>query len=295
MIRKKPGFTLIELLVVISIIAVLMSIMMPALARVREQAKQTSCMSNMKSLAQAAMVYSNDSNGRYPLGGSRDAAGKMYGAYPVAPYWDARLLPYLGTAGVDISIDAGKTGDGGDGGAIALKEDWKKHEAAIRIFNCPSSRMLDKEGTQRIESRLMYVRSYRLNAYISGRVARLKDGYYMQDQSYRNSLTVDKVKDTARVIMFGESQLVGGFNNLWGHQLRGWPDVNPAHFVKFGGPTTRANPWGLLSSSGKSGFVFADCHVENLNCQFTDYYQESSFTDYEDPIKGIRFHPTANW
>ncbi len=292
---RKRGFTLIELLVVISIIAVLMSIMMPALARVREQAKQTSCMSNMKSLAQATMVYSSDYKGRYPLAGSRNSAGQMYGAYPYAPYWDVRLLSYLGTSGVDISIDAGKTGDGGDGGSIALREDWKKHEGAIKIFNCPSSRMLDKEGTQRIESRSMYVRSYRMNAYLGGMVVRLNDGYYLQDKSYRNSLSVDNVKDTARVVMFGESQRVGGFNNLWGHQLRGWPDVNPAHFVKFGGATTRVNPWGLPSSSGKSGFVFADCHVENLNCQFTDYYQNVSFIDYADPIKGIRFHPTANW
>lgn len=293
MIRRKSGFTLIELLVVISIIAVLMSIMMPALARVREQAKQVSCMSNMKSLAQAIMVYSNDYEGRYPLSGGRDAAGGLWGAYPYSPYWDARLLPYLGASDVDISVDADETTDSGK------REDWKKYEATIDIFSCPSSRMLDKAGTARVEDRDgKYVRSYRINAYISGRVARASDAYYNQNQSYRNSLKVDSVNGSSRTIMINESQLVGAFNTLWGSQTRGWFDVQPAHFVKFDGPTERSNDWNLPRSFGKSGFAFADCHVENLSCQFTESNNTNpgpAYTDYADPIEGLKFHPFSNW
>lgn len=57
---KKKAFTLIELLVVISIIAVLMAVMMPALGKAREQAKTMVCKTNMKTLSTAWFMYSVD-------------------------------------------------------------------------------------------------------------------------------------------------------------------------------------------------------------------------------------------
>ncbi len=64
--NKKTGFTLIELLVVISIIAVLMAIMMPALGKARESAKTTICQSNNRQIAQAVSMYANASDRRVP-------------------------------------------------------------------------------------------------------------------------------------------------------------------------------------------------------------------------------------
>lgn len=61
---KRKGFTLIELLVVISIIAMLMAIMMPALGRVREMAKSTGCKANVRSLNTALGVYITDNGDR---------------------------------------------------------------------------------------------------------------------------------------------------------------------------------------------------------------------------------------
>ncbi len=66
MLRKK-GFTLIELLVVISIIAVLMAIMMPALGRVREMAKITVCKTRLKNLSTATFAYASSSDGKLPI------------------------------------------------------------------------------------------------------------------------------------------------------------------------------------------------------------------------------------
>ncbi|MFC1652945.1 type II secretion system protein [Planctomycetota bacterium] len=62
----KRAFTLIELLVVISIIAVLMGILMPALSRVREQARQRSCGSKVRQHGLAFMMYADD-NTKLPL------------------------------------------------------------------------------------------------------------------------------------------------------------------------------------------------------------------------------------
>ncbi len=58
------GFTLVELLVVISIISIMMSILMPALSRAREQGQRVHCMSNLKSLAMAWNLYAEDNEGK---------------------------------------------------------------------------------------------------------------------------------------------------------------------------------------------------------------------------------------
>ncbi len=65
---KKNGFTLIELLVVISIIALLVSILMPALSRAREAGKRISCLSNLKSLTSIMVLYANDNDDKVPSG-----------------------------------------------------------------------------------------------------------------------------------------------------------------------------------------------------------------------------------
>ncbi len=58
--RNRAGFTLIELLVVIAIIAILAAILFPVFARAREKARQSSCLSNLKQIATAEMMYQQD-------------------------------------------------------------------------------------------------------------------------------------------------------------------------------------------------------------------------------------------
>jgi len=78
---RRKAFTLIELLVVIAIIAVLMSILMPALRRVREQARMTSCMANLRQWNLVAAMYAGENN------------GKLWDSAPGTPaYWFIRYM-----------------------------------------------------------------------------------------------------------------------------------------------------------------------------------------------------------
>jgi prepilin-type N-terminal cleavage/methylation domain-containing protein len=65
---KRRGFTLIELLVVIAIIAILMAILMPALSKVKDQAKQIRCIANLREWNFVYNMYIGDNNGRFFTG-----------------------------------------------------------------------------------------------------------------------------------------------------------------------------------------------------------------------------------
>ncbi|MFC1737911.1 type II secretion system protein [Planctomycetota bacterium] len=76
---KRKGFTLVELLVVIAIIALLMGILMPALARVRQIAYRLMCGTNLSGIGRAMLVYANDNDERYQIAGCRDGQWSTIG------------------------------------------------------------------------------------------------------------------------------------------------------------------------------------------------------------------------
>lgn len=82
-IHRSGGFTLVELLVVIGIIALLISLLLPALGRAREQANTTKCLSNLRSIGQALLMYTNDYKGVMPVG----YIGWGVGGYQYGDHW----------------------------------------------------------------------------------------------------------------------------------------------------------------------------------------------------------------
>ena len=67
---RRKAFTLVELLVVIGIIALLIAILMPVLGRAREQANWIKCLSNLRQVGQAFMMYTNNNKGFFPRAGA---------------------------------------------------------------------------------------------------------------------------------------------------------------------------------------------------------------------------------
>ena len=110
--RRAPGaFTLIELLVVIAIIAILASLLLPALAKAKESAKRIQCVNGMRQLGMSVMMYADDYDGFYPVRQGGGSASNM---------WPLQLQPYY----VDTKIlycptDVPNPGNGGAGSPFA--------------------------------------------------------------------------------------------------------------------------------------------------------------------------------
>ena len=101
--KRKDGFTLIELLVVIAIIALLMSILIPSLSRVKKKASDIICQSNLRQWGTIFSMYFNDNSGVY----GEHIAGA--GSDPtVGIGWIKDMLPYYDEGKIRVCPTASK-------------------------------------------------------------------------------------------------------------------------------------------------------------------------------------------
>lgn len=102
---RRPAFTLVEILVVIGIIALLSAILFPAFGRVREKGRAASCQENLHQIGLSVAMYSQDYEGKFPMGGdpidinssiwSSEDGGKWVAIVPTLKPLPGVLSPYL--------------------------------------------------------------------------------------------------------------------------------------------------------------------------------------------------------
>ena len=115
---KAKGFTLIELLVVIAIIAILAAILFPVFARARENARRTSCLSNLKQINLGIMQYTQDYDESYPLYRVPVAST----ATTVRPFgWADALQPYIKSVQI-LQCPSDSTGPNDNPGATGYTD-----------------------------------------------------------------------------------------------------------------------------------------------------------------------------
>ncbi|MEI6502311.1 MAG: prepilin-type N-terminal cleavage/methylation domain-containing protein [Armatimonadota bacterium] len=104
--QHRRGFTLIELLVVIAIIAILAAILFPVFARAREKARQSSCLSNVKQIGVATMMYVQDYDETYPIDWYRSqSADACHGMCAMTQYTLDALNSYVKNSQIWVCPD----------------------------------------------------------------------------------------------------------------------------------------------------------------------------------------------
>ena len=150
--QRKRGFTLIELLVVIAIIAILAAILFPVFQKVRENARRTACLSNMKQIGLAVTQYYQDADEKGPNGA--DPYGRCSGwAWQVYPYIkstavfhcpdDSNVGPAASSYGMNANLAIqGTTGAQDSSTGLAISQ-YTSPAKTVLLFETANSRQYD--------------------------------------------------------------------------------------------------------------------------------------------------------
>lgn len=208
---RPAAFTLIELLVVISIIAILISLLLPALAKARQSAQSVECLSNLRSLGQLTAEYSQEFGGAIPWGQDSD---QVFPQAYAKNSWDALLFAFKQDLQPTPNYDLGYNSSGQltDPGVITEYD---------KLFNCPAETV--QHGPHQINT------SYSANPNF---FMPLTSGANGGNQTY--TVDISHVAVPSQSIAFGDATQSGTYGSDgtfdW-QQSEGGGYVGPAYHV----------------------------------------------------------------
>lgn len=226
----RAAFTLIELLVVIAIIAILAAILFPVFARARENARRSSCQSNMKQIGLGFAQYTQDYDEKYPIAVAYDRPTGM------PRTWDSILSSYTG-----VRAEYGRS---------------------PLIFQCPSDSLSGFNGQT---SPRTYVMNFIYEAFTKDTSGAGFAGPYREGGGgnlYVEGKAMSAIPDVAGTIMVAEAPNRDSYtgNDAW--VTTGWPDD------QINGNSSHPGLGRTLHFDGYN-YLFADGHVKFLRPERT--------------------------
>ena len=223
---KTRGFTLVELLVVIGIIALLISILLPALNKAREQAAAIKCASNMRQLHQIMMMYANENKNHLP---AVPALQCVQGTTPYPMGWWM-----FGTGMMDLT----------EGSVLQFMPSTVP--ARLLLFNCPTDAA---DGDVRPVSNAGAVAprnfTYSFNAYITWNGSGFDNNF---KAPFHPTVNLGKIRHSAEKLMIIEEK---------------WPNDSVCYMIN---PDTSLDPNDVPADrhSGYGNHCFVDGHVDRF-------------------------------